>query len=350
MAPSVGRVRPDRRGGPGEPGPVHGRPHLPLRSPRRCWRSRRSTRGGSAGSSPCTPGETSPSRSAARCWTRSRPWWATASTTRDLMLWFSGARPVSVYAQEVHPGTNKYPDAGWAMFRLDSGAIGVVESIWRLPESTPYQIDARMEVIGTEGALYINCGEAGLEIHDAPGPTCPTRCTGPSCPASGSASCARSCGYFANCVARGRRARPDHARGIPCRRGAGGSGHAAPRRAAWSVHSPSLWCYAHVSAIRSYRHRHHGEEGRRDVRAGHPGMGYRLPEASVTTSSGCGSSRTARSPGRFARCRTSPIASTSIQAAAKGLKALLEPFDGGIRQGRLLSNGRRRRRRVHGIL
>ena len=87
----------------------------------------------------------------------------------DLMLWFSGARPVSVYAQEVHPGTNKYPDAGWAMFRLDSGAVGVVESIWCLPESTPYQIDARMEIIGTEGAMYINCGESGLEIHDAAG-------------------------------------------------------------------------------------------------------------------------------------------------------------------------------------
>ena len=45
----------------------------------------------------------------------------------------------------------------------------VIESIWHLPESTPYQIDARMEVIGTQGALYINCGEAGLEIHDDAG-------------------------------------------------------------------------------------------------------------------------------------------------------------------------------------
>lgn len=87
----------------------------------------------------------------------------------DLMLWFSQAKPVSIYAQEIHPGTNKYPDGGWAMARLDSGAIAVIESIWHLPESTPYQIDARMEVIGTEGAIYIDCGEAGLEIHDGAG-------------------------------------------------------------------------------------------------------------------------------------------------------------------------------------
>ena len=32
----------------------------------------------------------------------------------DLMLWFSGAAPLSVYAQEVHPGPGKYPDGGWA--------------------------------------------------------------------------------------------------------------------------------------------------------------------------------------------------------------------------------------------
>ncbi len=83
----------------------------------------------------------------------------------DLMLWFAQARPVSVYAQEIHPGKCKYPDGGWAMVRLDNDAVMVVESVWHLPENSPYQIDARMEIIGTEGALYVNCGEAGLEIH-----------------------------------------------------------------------------------------------------------------------------------------------------------------------------------------
>ena len=87
----------------------------------------------------------------------------------DLMLWFSQAKPLTVYAQEVHPGDNKYADGGWSIARLDNGAVAVVESVWHLPESTPYAIDARLEVIGTEGALYINCGEAGLTIHDAQG-------------------------------------------------------------------------------------------------------------------------------------------------------------------------------------
>lgn len=84
----------------------------------------------------------------------------------DLMLWLGQAKPVSVYCQEVHPGSCKYPDAAWAMIRLDSGAVAVVESVWHLPDTTPFQIDARMEIIGTKGAIYVNCAEAGLTIHD----------------------------------------------------------------------------------------------------------------------------------------------------------------------------------------
>lgn len=122
----------------------------------------------------------------------------------DLMLWFSGAKPVSVYAQEVHPGTNQYPDAGWAMFRLDNGAVGVVESLWCLPETTPYQIDARMEVVGTAGALYINCGEAGLEIHDAAGAKMPDTMYWPKPLGERFGILRAELRYFANCVREGK--------------------------------------------------------------------------------------------------------------------------------------------------
>jgi UDP-N-acetylglucosamine 3-dehydrogenase len=122
----------------------------------------------------------------------------------DLMLWFSGAKPVSVYAQEIHPGTNKYPDGGWAMARLDNGAIAVIESIWHLPETTPYQIDARMEIIGTEGALYINCGEAGLEIHDTTSNRRPDTLYWPHLYGKRFGILRSELRYFADCVAEGR--------------------------------------------------------------------------------------------------------------------------------------------------
>lgn len=122
----------------------------------------------------------------------------------DLMLWFTGARPVSVYGVEVHPGENKYPDVGWAMFRLDNGAVGVLESVWHLPETTPYQIDARMEVLGTEGALYINCAEAGLTIHDTTSNKMPDTIYWPQLFGERFGALRAELRYFANCILAGR--------------------------------------------------------------------------------------------------------------------------------------------------
>jgi len=122
----------------------------------------------------------------------------------DLMLWFSRARAVSVYAQEVHPDQCKYPEGGWAMIRLDNDAVAVVESVWYLPESTPYQIDARMEVIGTEGAIYINCGEAGLTIQDAHGGRMPDTMYWPLVFGERFGILRAEFRYFADCVLEGR--------------------------------------------------------------------------------------------------------------------------------------------------
>ena len=87
----------------------------------------------------------------------------------DLMLWFTGSRVKTVYAQTVQVRRFKHPDVGWAMYRFENDAVGVIETAWCLPDTTPFTIDARMEVIGTEGALYIDAGNAGLTIHDASG-------------------------------------------------------------------------------------------------------------------------------------------------------------------------------------
>jgi UDP-N-acetylglucosamine 3-dehydrogenase len=69
----------------------------------------------------------------------------------DLMLWYTGARVVSAYAQTVDVRGRKYPDIGWTMYRFDSGAAGVLENVWCLPAGTPFQIDERMEVTNPLG-------------------------------------------------------------------------------------------------------------------------------------------------------------------------------------------------------
>ncbi|MCF7928772.1 MAG: Gfo/Idh/MocA family oxidoreductase [Spirochaetales bacterium] len=93
----------------------------------------------------------------------------------DLMFWFTGSKPVSVSAQTQNTRNKPYDDIGWAMFRLENGATAVVQSDWSLPNNVPYAIDAKMEVIGTEGIIQIDnsgvnfmvLGESGVQYPQA---------------------------------------------------------------------------------------------------------------------------------------------------------------------------------------
>ncbi len=121
----------------------------------------------------------------------------------DIMLWFGGARPVSVYAVEVHPGRSRFPDVGWALVRFDDDSVGVIEANWRLPKSTPYWVDARMEVIGTDGALYVDCASTGLEIHDESGASLPDTAYWPLLCGERDGALRAELRYFATCVREG---------------------------------------------------------------------------------------------------------------------------------------------------
>jgi UDP-N-acetylglucosamine 3-dehydrogenase len=84
----------------------------------------------------------------------------------DLMLWYTGARVKTVYAQTHRVRDLKYPDIGWTMYRFDSGAIGVCETVWCLPERSPFQIDERMEIVGTRGSVQIHDTTPNLTFVD----------------------------------------------------------------------------------------------------------------------------------------------------------------------------------------
>jgi UDP-N-acetylglucosamine 3-dehydrogenase len=87
----------------------------------------------------------------------------------DLMLWYTGAKVVSAYAQTVAVRGLKYPDLGWTMYRFDSGAVGVLENVWCLPDKTAFQIDERMEIIGTEGSIHVQETHPNFSVCDRDG-------------------------------------------------------------------------------------------------------------------------------------------------------------------------------------
>ena len=87
----------------------------------------------------------------------------------DLVLWMlEGQTPVSVYAQQtdILLGDIGTQDTIAAMVRFSGGTLVTFESAWSLPAGARHMIDARMELIGTEGSFEVQCGDSGLYFAD----------------------------------------------------------------------------------------------------------------------------------------------------------------------------------------
>jgi UDP-N-acetylglucosamine 3-dehydrogenase len=124
----------------------------------------------------------------------------------DLMLWYTGARPKSVYAQTANTRPHlPHDDIGWAMFRLDDGSVAVIENVWCLPDNAPFAIDARMEVIGTEGAIYIDNSGSHYTVLTRDGLKHPQSTYWPKVHGLRRGYLKEELDYFLKCVAAGRK-------------------------------------------------------------------------------------------------------------------------------------------------
>lgn len=121
----------------------------------------------------------------------------------DLMLWFSESKVVSTYAQTVQVRDHANPDLGQVMYRLENGASCILESIWCLPDTTPFQIDERLEVIGTEGSISLHDTHPNFMIVDKDGARCPDTTYWPEIHGQASGALRDELAYFANCVIKG---------------------------------------------------------------------------------------------------------------------------------------------------
>lgn len=90
----------------------------------------------------------------------------------DLVLWLlEGQEPVSVYAQQTDRllGATGTQDTIAAVVRFSGGTLVNFESAWVLPAGAMHMIDARLELMGTEGSFEVQCGDSGLYFADAHG-------------------------------------------------------------------------------------------------------------------------------------------------------------------------------------
>jgi UDP-N-acetylglucosamine 3-dehydrogenase len=121
----------------------------------------------------------------------------------DLMLWMTGAKVKSVYALTHSERRLRFPDIGWAMYRFDNGAIGVIENAWFLPEGTPFRIHEQMELIGTAGSAYVHGGDMNVVVQGAGGLDCPDTLYWPTMHGVPAGALRAEIEHFVGCVARG---------------------------------------------------------------------------------------------------------------------------------------------------
>ena len=133
----------------------------------------------------------------------------------DLMLWYTGAKIISAYAQTTRVRDLKYPDIGMTMYRFDSGAIAINENNWGLPERSPMQIDERMEIVGTKGSISIHDTTPNFLIVDDKQGHFTDTTYWPMIHGVRSGALREEWAYFLRCVADGRRPdviRPEESR------------------------------------------------------------------------------------------------------------------------------------------
>lgn len=104
---------------------------------------------------------------------RAHPVQETSIHDIDLLLWLTGSPVQRVQAIERNRAGMTYPDGSWALLEFASGAIGIVESSWFVPDGAPANvvtptwrgtIDAEIEVVGTKGTSRIRLLDGPLSF------------------------------------------------------------------------------------------------------------------------------------------------------------------------------------------
>jgi predicted dehydrogenase len=103
--------------------------------------------------------------------------WFLLSHVFDLVHWLTGAHAVEVTAagrsgRLTEAGVDA-PDIIQSLVRYDTGLSGVYESAWVLPRSLPSPVDFKLELVGTEGAAYVDTQDQMVRLAGADAMTYP---------------------------------------------------------------------------------------------------------------------------------------------------------------------------------
>lgn len=86
----------------------------------------------------------------------------------DLIRWYIGSEPRSVYSRSVRKVFKKaglpVEDSVYSIYEFENGCLGALELGCLLPDNYPTDVDQTIDVIGSEGVISVDCNDRGIAV------------------------------------------------------------------------------------------------------------------------------------------------------------------------------------------
>jgi len=125
--------------------------------------------------------------------------------TVDMLIWLAGSRVDRVYAVGRSQNEWNITDTWWATLEFASGAVGVIEQVWHIPEGAPgdWPHDNYLEVIGTKGTAQMRDPTDAFWMWASGATRIPDFYLSPEVAGQVTGALRNEFGYFARCVING---------------------------------------------------------------------------------------------------------------------------------------------------
>ncbi|MCC6862722.1 MAG: Gfo/Idh/MocA family oxidoreductase [Bryobacterales bacterium] len=118
----------------------------------------------------------------------------------DLMLWYTRDRIRRVRGYGRKATGSKHHDTFWGILEFENGALGVVETIWLLPEACGIPLDDSLQVVGDRGVANVSLVPGSLTFWREGGYESPDVCYDPRVGGAAKGALRDELAYFCDCV------------------------------------------------------------------------------------------------------------------------------------------------------
>lgn len=118
----------------------------------------------------------------------------------DLMLWYTGRRVRRVRGYQRNTTGVRHADVFWGVIEFEGDAIGVVETIWLLPQQAGIGLDDAFQLVGTRGVANVRLEPGALTFWTETGFETPDVSYGPVISGAARGALREELAYFCDCV------------------------------------------------------------------------------------------------------------------------------------------------------